>query len=89
MFSRCLPAFTLCRASPPLLQVLADMEAGHWFGGGPDIYGQGAVQGALLLVAREPLEVLHIHIDDLLQHGGLELVRWGTAPDGCTSAGRV
>jgi hypothetical protein len=72
-----------------LLQVLAALGAGHWFGGGADIYGQGGVQGSLLLVAQEAVEVLHIHIDDLVQHGGLELVRCVCVCGGGAGGSRV
>jgi hypothetical protein len=35
------------------------------------------------VVAEEPLEVMHLHISDLVLHGGPEVVRWGAWLTSC------
>lgn len=65
-----------CCAHPELpAQVLAQLGRGGWFGGGPDIYGSGALQSSLYLLVEEQAELLHMSLDDLMQHGGLQIIR--------------
>ncbi len=59
-----------------LLQVIAELGPGGWFGGGDAIYGSGPLQSALRVVAAgSDCALVHAHLSSLEKHGGPALIK--------------
>jgi hypothetical protein len=59
-----------------MLQVVAELGPGGWYGGGEAIYGSGPLQSALRVVAVGPdCEIIRSHLSGLEKHGGPALIK--------------
>lgn len=57
-----------------MVQVLAELKTGDWFGGAEELMGKGDLQQQLIATASSNVEFYVINADRFIQRAGQELV---------------
>lgn len=65
-----------------LMQTIASLEPGLYFGGGKEVMGEGELQSCLRVLATTEVEVYHCHIHTFFKFATPDMVRCsvGCAP---------